>query len=92
MICDYYLVRKGFLKVQSLYSGRKGGAYYFTAGVHLRAYVAYVAGILINVVGFVGAIGKEVPIGARYIYKYALNSLNLDPYYPYFFSLFLIRS
>jgi NCS1 family nucleobase:cation symporter-1 len=70
IICDYYIVRKGFLEVKSLYSARRDGPYYFLAGVHLRAYAAYVAGILINVVGFVGAIGRSVPIGARYIYKY----------------------
>jgi hypothetical protein len=34
-----------------------------------RGYAAYIAGILINIVGFVGAIGKEVPIGATYIYR-----------------------
>ena len=33
------------------------------------AYAAYIAGILINVVGFAGAIGTPVPIGATYIYN-----------------------
>lgn len=34
-----------------------------------RAYAAYFAGILINVVGFAGAVGATVPIGATYIYN-----------------------
>ncbi|KAL1638649.1 uracil permease [Diplodia intermedia] len=69
MICDYYIVRKGFLDVRQLYSGRKTGAYFFTAGFHWRGYAAYIAGILINVVGFAGAVGRDVPVGATYIYN-----------------------
>ena len=67
IICDYYFVRKGYLQVRDLYSARKTGPYFYTAGIHWRGYVAYVAGILINVVGFAGAVGRKVPIGATYI-------------------------
>lgn len=38
-----------------LYSLRKDGWYYYTYGVNFRAYAAYIAGIIINVVGFAGA-------------------------------------
>ncbi|KAF2762578.1 uracil permease-like protein [Pseudovirgaria hyperparasitica] len=75
IIADYYLVRKGYLDVRALYSARRSGPYYFTSGVHWRGYVAYIAGILPNIVGFVGAIygaqknGKTVPAGAMYIYN-----------------------
>ncbi|RPB07889.1 NCS1 nucleoside transporter family [Morchella conica CCBAS932] len=69
MLCDYYVVRKGYLEIRSLYTARKSAPYYYTYGIHWRAYVAYVAGILINVVGFAGAIGRKVPIGATYIYN-----------------------
>jgi nucleobase:cation symporter-1, NCS1 family len=69
MCSDYYLVRRGYLEVKELYDGRKTGPYYFTYGIHWRAYVAYIAGILINVVGFAGAIGRPVPDGAMYIYN-----------------------
>ncbi|KAI9823769.1 MAG: hypothetical protein M1832_002326 [Thelocarpon impressellum] len=69
IICDYYWVRKGFFEVKDLYSARRTGPYYFTAGIHWRGYVAYIAGILINIVGFVGAIGRKVPVGAQYIYN-----------------------
>ncbi|KAF2260377.1 uracil permease-like protein [Lojkania enalia] len=68
MVSDYYFVRKGYLEVKELYSGKKTGPYYYTLGFSLRGYAAYIAGILINVVGFAGAIGREVPIGARRIY------------------------
>lgn len=69
MISDYYFVRRGYLEVKELYDARKSGPYFFTFGVHWRAYAAYIAGIVINVVGFAGAIGREVPIGATYIFN-----------------------
>jgi len=68
MICDYYVVRKGYLQIKDLYSGKKTGPYYYTFGFHWRGYAAYIAGVLINIVGFVGAIGKDVPVGAKRIY------------------------
>jgi NCS1 family nucleobase:cation symporter-1 len=66
MISDYYFVRKGYLQTRDLYSAQKTGPYYYTLGVHWRGYLAYICGILINVVGFAGAVGTEVPIGATY--------------------------
>lgn len=66
---DYYVVRKGYLKVSELYTARKDGPYFYTWGIHWRAYAAYIAGILINVVGFAGAVGATVPVGATYIFN-----------------------
>lgn len=69
MIADYYFVRKGYLQTRDLYSALREGPYYYTLGVHWRGYAAYIAGILINVVGFAGAVGTPVPKGATYIYR-----------------------
>jgi NCS1 family nucleobase:cation symporter-1 len=69
MICDYYVVRKGYLDIKSLYSASKTDPYYFTFGFSWRAYAAYICGIMINIVGFAGAVGRKVPIGAQYIYN-----------------------
>jgi NCS1 family nucleobase:cation symporter-1 len=69
MICDYYAVRKGYLEVSQLYTARKGSPYYFVFGVSWHAYTSYVAGILVNITGFVGAVGGKVPIGATYVYN-----------------------
>jgi nucleobase:cation symporter-1, NCS1 family len=69
IIADYYVVKKGYLEVKELYDGRKSGPYFFTLGFNWRAYAAYIAGILINVVGFAGAIGRKVPAGAMYIFN-----------------------
>lgn len=69
IITDYYVVRRGYYRVEDLYSAQESGPYYFTMGIHWRGYVAYICGILINIVGFVGAIGKPVPKGATYLYN-----------------------
>ena len=69
IICDYYWVRKGYYEIRQLYSAQKTSPYFFAFGFHWRGYTAYICGILINIVGFVGAIGKPVPAGATYIYN-----------------------
>lgn len=69
IISDYYFVRKGWYLVKDLYSTHKESSYMYTWGVSWRAYIAYIAGILINVVGFAGAVGATVPIGATYVYN-----------------------
>lgn len=68
MISDYYFVRKGYLDIQDLYSGSKQSSYYFTLGINWRAYIAYIGGILINVVGFAGAVGAHVSTAAQNMY------------------------
>ncbi|KAK0454055.1 permease for cytosine/purines, uracil, thiamine, allantoin-domain-containing protein [Desarmillaria tabescens] len=69
MITEYCLVRKGHYRVSDLYHSGKDGWYYYTFGINWRAYAAYIAGILINVVGFAGATGRNVPIAATRIYN-----------------------
>lgn len=69
MIADYYIVRKGYLNIKELYDARPTSSYYYTYGIHWRAYAAYISGILINAVGFAGAVGAKVPAGATYIYN-----------------------
>ncbi|KAH8698465.1 putative uridine permease Fui1 [Talaromyces proteolyticus] len=69
LLCDYYVVRKGNLDVKELYSARKRSTYFYTYGISWRGFVAYISGILINIVGFAGAVGRTVPIGAQYIYN-----------------------
>jgi NCS1 family nucleobase:cation symporter-1 len=69
IVCDYYLVRKGYLQIKDLYSARKGSPYFYHGGFSWRAYAAYISGILINIVGFVGVIRPGIPMGANYIYR-----------------------
>ena len=69
MICDYYICRKGYLQLKDLYKANNSSPYFYWFGWSWRGYTAYICGILINIVGFVGAIGVKVPIGADYIYR-----------------------
>jgi NCS1 family nucleobase:cation symporter-1 len=75
MITDYYFVRKGYLQIKDLYSARESGPYYHWWGFHWRGYTAYVAGIVINIGGFVNVVAEAnggnppVGMGATYIYN-----------------------
>lgn len=75
--CDYYYVRRGYLKLTHLYSMTDPAAptqasvySYNKLGVNWRAYAAYICGILPNITGFVGATKTHtVPLGAERIYE-----------------------
>jgi NCS1 family nucleobase:cation symporter-1 len=67
---DYCAVRRGYINIFHLYSNDPKLNYSFNRfGVNWRGYVAYICGILPNVVGFAGACGNTVPIGATYVYN-----------------------
>lgn len=69
MIVDYYIVRKGYYQIHDLYNAESSGPYFGCFGFQWRGWAGYICGILINVVGFAGATGDKVPIGATYIYR-----------------------
>lgn len=63
-----------------MFRAEKSGPYFFfRCGVSWRGDTAYLAGILPNVIGFVGAVGVEVPKG-----KFSFFS-----FFSFLFSLFL---
>ncbi|VEU20123.1 DEKNAAC100997 [Brettanomyces naardenensis] len=69
VFCDYFILKKGYLNLRELYIADNSSAYYSWKGINLRAYAAYICGILPNIVGFVGATkARVVPIGATYVY------------------------
>lgn len=77
--CDYYYVRRGYLKLTHMYSTKAPEdplqmSYYMynKIGLNWRALVAYICGILPNIVGFVGATSgsDKVPIGAIEVYRF----------------------
>ncbi|KAF8843912.1 NCS1 nucleoside transporter family [Paxillus ammoniavirescens] len=69
MVTEYYVIRRGHYNVADLYQTSQDTWYWYTYGVNFRAYAAYIAGILINVVGFAGATGRTVPVAATRIYE-----------------------
>jgi NCS1 family nucleobase:cation symporter-1 len=49
MVCDYFLIRKTVLDVNSLY--HREGAYHYSKGINPRAVVALVLGVGIALIG-----------------------------------------
>ncbi|RLV85454.1 Allantoin permease [Meyerozyma sp. JA9] len=89
--CDYFFVRRGYIKLSHLYSlfapedPSSPSVYkYNKVGINWRAFVAYLCGIVPNITGFVGAVrpDKKIPIGATEVYR--LN------FFMGFFSAFII--
>lgn len=68
IFCDYFILKKGMIKLHDLFIAKKSSVYYYSHGVNYRAYAAYLLGIIPNITGFVGATGHEVPIGATRTY------------------------
>ena len=57
MLVDYFLVRRGNLDITQLYSTSSKGKYYYTAGVNWRSIVAFIAGFVVPLPGFIGSFG-----------------------------------
>lgn len=49
MVTDYYLVRRGRVKLPELYSESPEGAYHYRGGVNLRAVAAFIPASLIAI-------------------------------------------
>ncbi|SCU85955.1 LAME_0D03774g1_1 [Lachancea meyersii CBS 8951] len=78
MVADYYVVRRGKLDLQQLYCADKHISVYMYGnrfGVNWRALVAYLAGIVPNMPGFVGTVGDNIHVPMGAIKLYYLNYL-----------------
>ncbi|KIX01488.1 uncharacterized protein Z518_09214 [Rhinocladiella mackenziei CBS 650.93] len=62
LLCNYYIISRGYFQVPDLYTASKSGVYYFTHGWNIRAYIAYVIAIIPNFPGFLGNMGVSMPI------------------------------
>lgn len=71
LLCNYYLVAKGYFHIEDLYTMKKTGAYYYTYGWNIRAYIAYIIGIIPNFYGFLNNMGVHAPIGVTHFYYFA---------------------
>ena len=73
IISDFFFVRRGRYNVSALFSSERGGPYYYFKGWNWRAYVAYVAGTVPVLPGFLHSCGVDsIPIGAQRLYIFAL--------------------
>ena len=70
MVSDYYLVKKGKLNVDQLYTDR--GIYWYNRGWNWRAYVSFVVGFAPLLPGFAKSIDNTLDIGGAWkVYTFA---------------------
>ncbi|KAF7339661.1 hypothetical protein MSAN_02181100 [Mycena sanguinolenta] len=70
LLADYYVNRRRKLNVSALYA-KDGGLYWYTHGVNMRAFVAFILALIPNLPGFAATVNTkiQVPIGARYVFS-----------------------
>jgi len=71
LLCHYYIITRGYLEIDDLYTSRKDGVYYYFHGWNWRAYLAYVVGIIPNFYGFLNNMGVSAPAGVTKAYYFA---------------------
>ncbi|OKL60049.1 hypothetical protein UA08_04971 [Talaromyces atroroseus] len=71
MLCQYFLVSKGYLQIQDFYTSSSTGLYYYRKGWNYRAYIAYIIGIAPNFYGFLGVFGVNITEAATRMYYFA---------------------
>ncbi|OCF57463.1 uracil permease [Kwoniella mangroviensis CBS 10435] len=70
MISDYWLVRKGHVRINDLYVADKKGWYWYMAGMNWRGYLGMLCGFAINLPGFISTIHPSIKVsqGAMKLY------------------------
>lgn len=71
LLCQYYLIGRGYMEIPDLFTASKTGAYYYTKGWNIRAYIAYICGIAPNFYGFLNNMGVSAPMGITKFYYVA---------------------
>ncbi|CAK7199272.1 hypothetical protein SEUCBS139899_001947 [Sporothrix eucalyptigena] len=66
-LAQYYVIARGHLDMEALFSADPGGPYYFWWGVNWRAFAAYVLGVAPNFYGFLGQMGVSVPTSVTHL-------------------------
>ncbi|CAK7227274.1 hypothetical protein SEUCBS140593_006522 [Sporothrix eucalyptigena] len=66
-LAQYYVIARGHLDMEALFSADPGGPYYFWRGVNWRAFAAYVLGVAPNFYGFLGQMGVSVPTSVTHL-------------------------
>ncbi|KAG0648390.1 Uridine permease [Hyphodiscus hymeniophilus] len=71
LLCHYYIIGRGYLEIDDLFTSRKTGVYYYFHGWNWRAYLAYIVGIAPNFYGFLNNMGVSAPSGVTKAYYFA---------------------
>lgn len=76
VICaDYYVVRRGYLKLTHMFLAQEGSYYMYNNkyGINWRALVAYLCGIAPNLPGFIHDVGNNIHVSEGAIRLYYLG-------------------
>lgn len=65
MLAHYFLLVRGHISVDDLFTSSKTGTYYYWKGINVRAAAAYVLGIAPSLYGFAGALGVPVSVSVQ---------------------------
>jgi NCS1 family nucleobase:cation symporter-1 len=71
LLCHYYIITRGYLEIDDLYTARRNGVYRYFHGWNWRAYLAYLIGIAPNFYGFLNNMGVVAPVGVTKAYYFA---------------------
>ncbi|RFU32232.1 hypothetical protein B7463_g4134, partial [Scytalidium lignicola] len=71
LLSHYYIISRGYLEIDDLYTSRKSGVYHYIGGWNWRAYAAYIIGIIPNFYGFLNNMGVSAPLGVTQAYYFA---------------------
>ncbi|KAJ5525675.1 hypothetical protein N7494_012325 [Penicillium frequentans] len=71
LICDYYLIRRGFLDIPALYTAHSGSLYRYFYGFNPRAFATYLLAVAPNFHGFLNQMGVQAPLGIQRLYYFA---------------------
>ncbi|CAK7220270.1 hypothetical protein SCUCBS95973_004102 [Sporothrix curviconia] len=66
-LAQYYVIARGHLDMEALFSADPSGPYYFWRGVNWRAFAAYILGVAPNFYGFLGQMGVSVPTSVTHL-------------------------
>lgn len=64
MLVDYFIIRKGNITLEDLYTRSSWGRYHFFHGFNIRAFVAFVVGFMLPLPGFAASFGHSIGDGA----------------------------
>jgi NCS1 family nucleobase:cation symporter-1 len=71
ILTQYYIISRGYMHIPDLFTSSKTGAYYYTKGWNIRAYIAYIFGVAPNFYGFLNNMGVSAPISVSRFYYFA---------------------
>ena len=73
MLCDYWILRRGYLNIEQLYT--RGGFYWYLKGWNLRAAAAFLVAIIPGLPGLANNVNHDVEIPEGFENVYTLNWL-----------------